>query len=70
VTVTGTGFALGTTATKVKFGTTTSKSVNCTSTTECTVMTPAHKAGTVDVKATVSKLSSPTNPPADEFTYN
>jgi len=71
VTITGTGFALGKTATKVKFGTTVSKSVNCTSTTECTLVSPAHAVGTVDVKATVNnKLSSPKNAPADQFTYN
>jgi hypothetical protein len=70
VTITGAGFALGKTATKLKFGTTLSKSVNCTSTTECTAVAPAHAIGTVDVKATVNKLSSAKNAPADQFTYN
>jgi IPT/TIG domain len=70
VTVTGTGFALGTTATIFKFGTALAKSVNCTSTTTCTVVAPAHAVGTVDVKATVNKVSSVTNRPGDQFTYS
>jgi alpha-tubulin suppressor-like RCC1 family protein len=70
VTVNGTGFAIGTTATKVKFGTTLSKSVNCTSTTTCTAVAPAHAVGTVDVKANVNKVGSVNNRPADQFTYN
>lgn len=70
MTVTGTGFALGSTATIIKFGMTKAKPVNCTSTTECIVTAPAHAAGTVDVKATVNKVSSAKNAPADQFTYN
>jgi hypothetical protein len=69
VTVTGTGFLLGTTATIFKFGATAGTSVNCTSTTECTVVAPAHAAGKVAVKATVDKVSSP-NAAADQFTYS
>jgi len=70
MTVTGTGFALGTTATIFKFGTATGTSVNCASTTECTVVSPAHAAGHVDVKATVNKVTSPKNAPADQFRYS
>jgi alpha-tubulin suppressor-like RCC1 family protein len=71
VTVTGSGFALGTTGTTFKFGALLSPSVDCTSTTQCTVVSPARKsAGTVDVKATVGKPSSPKSAPADQFTYN
>jgi alpha-tubulin suppressor-like RCC1 family protein len=71
VTVTGSGFALGTTGTTFKFGTLPSSSVDCTSTTSCTVVSPARKsAGTVDVKATVGKPSSPKNSPGDQFTYS
>jgi alpha-tubulin suppressor-like RCC1 family protein len=70
LTVTGTGFALGTTATKFKFGLTKASSVNCTSTTTCTVVAPAHEVGTVDVKATVNSVSSPKNPSGDHFTYS
>jgi alpha-tubulin suppressor-like RCC1 family protein len=70
VTITGTGFALGKTATVFKFGTTKATSVNCTSSTTCTVVSPAHAVGTVDVKATVNKVSSAKSAPADQFTYN
>jgi alpha-tubulin suppressor-like RCC1 family protein len=69
ITVTGTGFAPGTSATKFKFGGTAGKSVNCTSSTTCTVVAPAHALGTVDVKATVNSVSSVKNAPADQFTY-
>jgi hypothetical protein len=68
VTVTGTGFALGA-GTKFKFGTN-AKSVNCTSTTTCTVISPPHAAGTVDVRAIVNKVQSANNRPGDQFTYN
>jgi hypothetical protein len=70
VTVSGTGFALGSTATIFKFGSTRAKSVNCASATTCTILAPAHAVGTVDVIATVNKVSSPKNPPTDRFTYN
>jgi hypothetical protein len=70
VTVSGTGFALGKTATIFKFGTTKARSVNCSSTTKCTVVSPAHAVGTVDVKATVNKVSSVKTVPADQFTFN
>lgn len=70
VTVIGAGFALGKTATAFKFGSTKATSVNCNSTTECTVVAPAHPAGGVDVVATASKLTSAKNAPADQFTYS
>jgi len=69
VTVTGGGFLLGSTATSFKFGTVKAKTVQCASTTTCTVVVPAHEAGIVDVTATVSRLASPSNAPADRFTY-
>lgn len=69
VTIAGTGFALGTSATKVKFGATYSKSVNCTSSTTCNVVTPAHAAGIIDVVVVVNKVVS-TKGPGDRFTYN
>jgi len=69
VTVTGTGFAPGT-ATIFKFGTAKASSVNCTSSTTCAATAPAHAAGKVDVKATVNKVASPKNVPADQFTYS
>jgi hypothetical protein len=68
VTVTGTGFAVGTTATVFKFGTTTAGSVNCESSTECNVISPAHAAGKVYVVATVNKVNSPKTAEA-LFTY-
>ena len=70
VTVTGTGFIVGTTATTFKFGSTSGTSVSCSSTTKCTVVSPAHAAGKVDVKATVNKVTSATNRPGDQFTYS
>jgi alpha-tubulin suppressor-like RCC1 family protein len=70
VKVTGSGFATGTTATKFRFGTKRATSVNCSSTTSCTVVAPAHEAGTVDVRAIVAKQSSLRNRPADQFTYS
>jgi alpha-tubulin suppressor-like RCC1 family protein len=67
VTVTGTGFALGK-GTIFKFEKATGTSVNCTSTTECTVVSPAHVAGKVHVKVIVNKMASPASP-GDLFTY-
>lgn len=70
VTVTGTGFALGSTATVFKFGTHKSTSVSCASSTTCTVTTPkVTTAGTVELIATVAKVNSAKNPPGDSFTY-
>ena len=59
VTVTGSGFALGTTATTFKFGTTAAPAVNCTSSTTCTMKAPGHAVGKVDVKVTVNKVANP-----------
>jgi alpha-tubulin suppressor-like RCC1 family protein len=69
VTVTGEGFALGTTATKFKFGTTAGSSVNCAATTECTMISPAHETGVVDVRAIVNGQTS-VKTTADLFTYS
>jgi hypothetical protein len=74
VTVTGTGFGVGTSATTFKFGSTPATSVNCTSIATCTVVAPARSAGTVDVKATipgaeVTQRNTQRNRPADQFTY-
>jgi spore coat protein U-like protein len=53
VTITGSGFALGT-GTTFKFRSASATSVNCTSTTSCTAVTPAvEKAGVVKVVAGV-----------------
>ncbi len=74
VEITGTGFGVGTNTTAFHFGgAPLATSVNCTSTMTCTAVTPAHSAGTVDVKARVLESSagqSRLNPPADQFAYN
>jgi hypothetical protein len=67
VTVTGTGFALGS-ATTFKFGSAKASSVNCSSSTKCTVLSPPHVAATVDVKATVNAIASPKSA-GDQFTF-
>jgi hypothetical protein len=69
VTVSGSGFAPGSGATTITFGATAATSVNCASTTTCTAVTPAHGAQTVDVSATVSGITSPREPPGDQFTF-
>jgi alpha-tubulin suppressor-like RCC1 family protein len=68
VTIAGTGFALGATTT-FKFGKKYATSVECTSNTTCTAVSPAGKAGTVDVIAAVGKAKSAANPPGDDFVY-
>ena len=69
VTISGSGFALGS-ATTFKFAASVAASVNCVSTSSCTVIVPSRaKAGVVDVKATVGTVKSPKNAPADHFTY-
>ena len=70
VTVTGSGFAPGSTATTFKFGAVKAKSVSCTSSTTCVVSAPAQGAGAVDVVATVNGASSVINAPGDRFTYS
>jgi alpha-tubulin suppressor-like RCC1 family protein len=69
VTITGSGFALGGAAV-FKFGKSVAGSVECASTSTCTmVTTSAKKAGVVEVKATVGKSSTKKNPLTDQFTY-
>jgi len=68
VTITGSGFALGASGTIIKFGTTISKSVNCTSSERCTAVSPTHEAATVDVTARVNKVLSPKTG-ADQFKF-
>jgi len=69
VTVKGSGFGLGD-GTIVKFGNVIAKAITCSSTTECTMLSPAGgKSGAADVKATVSKKTSKKTP-ADRFTYD
>jgi hypothetical protein len=68
VTVTGSGFALGS-GTIFKFGSPKATSVNCAASTTCTMLTPAHGAATVNVKATVSAIASPKSS-GDQYTYS
>jgi hypothetical protein len=69
VTISGDGFAVGEGATTFKFGSKQATEVDCESTTSCTLVAPANKAGSVEVTAEVGKLKSPHNPPGDQFTY-
>ncbi len=74
VTVSGTGFAPGTSATTFVFGSRPAASVDCASSTTCTVIAPVHGRGTVDVKATITTTDVITktthrNRPADQYTY-
>jgi hypothetical protein len=69
VIVTGVGFALGS-GTSVLFGTTPASSVECASTTECTAVSPAHKAGKEDVRVRVlGDEEESKKGPADVFTF-
>lgn len=68
VTVTGAGFSTAAFGTVLKFGTSKGRSVSCSSNTQCTVLTPAHAAGSVDVSAVVGKVAS-TRGAADHFTF-
>jgi hypothetical protein len=70
VTVTGSGFAPGAGATRLKLGTLLGGSVECSSTVTCSVVVPsAKKAGAVDVTATVAKKTSAKSA-ADRYTYS
>ena len=70
VTVTGSGFVVGSGTTVFKFGTPRAVAVNCSATTTCVMKTPpAAAAGVVDVRAVAAKLTSEINPLTDQFTY-
>ncbi len=68
VTIKGSGFVIGAGLTVFKFGTTGAKNVNCTSSVQCTAVSPKHEAGTVDVFALVNKVKSPATS-ADRYTF-
>jgi hypothetical protein len=69
VTITGTGFSVGS-STVFKFGKTAATSVDCTSITRCTMLSPAvKKAVVVDVIPSVGKAKAKKSPPVDHFTY-
>ncbi len=70
VTVTGTGFAPGAGNTSFAFGHAIAIDVQCSSTTTCTMRTPAAKrAGTVDVRAAAGGTKSKKTPATDQFAY-
>jgi len=77
VTITGSGFAVGKSATRITFGeeeaAVEAVGVNCTTTTECTATTPENPPeepnSTVNVRATVNNVVSPQTP-ADHFAYH
>lgn len=65
VTITGSGFAVWPNATVIMFGSVASEEVSCATTTSCTVIAPAHKAGTVPVRANVDGVISQATPATD-----
>ena len=67
VTITGTGFVVG--STSVKFGTVAGTSVSCASITSCTATSPAQGAGMVNLRVTTPGGTN-TPVPADQFTYD
>ncbi len=70
VTIEGSGFAPGVGTTTFTFRRAEGGSVDCATTTQCTVVTPvAAKAGVLDVKAQVGRVKSKKTQPADQFTY-
>jgi hypothetical protein len=74
VTITGSGFAVGDTATNIALGGQQATSVKCTTTTACTAITPELLRGQeysnpVDVRATVNHIASPKTT-ADQFHYH
>jgi alpha-tubulin suppressor-like RCC1 family protein len=69
VEIEGAGFSPGVGATVFKFGSKAAGGVVCASSTSCSAVVPAGKAGTVTVSALVGKLKSQANAPGDQFTY-
>jgi hypothetical protein len=69
VTITGSGFAVGSSGTSVLFGKVHAASVECTSKSSCTVISPAHpKAGPINVVAVVERKKS-AKTGANVYTY-
>lgn len=58
VTIIGSGFAVGSDATVIKFGSLATESVECQTTTRCVAITPRNRAGAVHVTATVENVVS------------
>ncbi|HTA35563.1 MAG TPA: IPT/TIG domain-containing protein, partial [Solirubrobacteraceae bacterium] len=79
ITITGTGFEPGTSGTTILFGgKSVAREVECSSSTECTALTPAltkNKPQTVDVRVNTQGAGgghgkSAKNPPDDQFTFS
>ena len=78
ITITGTGFEIGTSGTTILFsGKSVASDVECSSSTECTALTPvltAHKPKTVDVRVDAqgagASAKSAKNPSGDQFTFS
>jgi PKD repeat protein len=68
VTVSGSGYIVGTGTTRFHFGTKSATAVTCSSTSRCTMRSPAHEPGTVEVHAIVNKVASPKEA-GDTFTF-
>jgi hypothetical protein len=68
VNVTGSGFAPGIGTTGFRFGATRATSVSCSSTSSCSVVSPAHARANVDVIAIEGRERS-ARTPADRFSY-
>jgi hypothetical protein len=70
VTVSGSGFAIGAGATVFTLGKGIATSVDCTTSSTCTMLAPAAaKTGAVDVRAKTNGKTSKKSPPGDQFTY-
>ncbi len=71
VTITGSGFAPGEGSTAFKFKREPAAFVECSSTTECTMIAPPDtKEQTVKIKATADGRNSSAKDPGDEYTYD
>jgi hypothetical protein len=74
ITITGTGFELGTSGTTIKFSKGLATDVNCPSSSECTALAPSGKAGTLDVRVTLSGAggvsATTAKNPGDRFTFS
>ncbi len=69
VIVTGAGFIPGSGTSSFRFGSRRAASVDCSSSSACTVTVPGRRGGTVHVRSTVNGVVSARNQPGDTFTY-
>ena len=68
ITITGSGFALGASETVFHFGAAAASSVDCTTSSECTAVTPPGTAGSVNILATANHFTSKREA-GDVYTY-